>query len=258
MVIEPYAGLELDTYFENIGTEPVKVIGRGGLDRFLASSRSIQETLVSIPVIDRIAVLNELGATLAEELKGRKFQELVVGLAVSTGYSERLIEGELAFIPSILSSESLVNCLKGSLIGAPSSLNDFTEISDSESIWHLPAGPSLIVSSGNSIIPTIFPTAISLVTGNATLLKPSLSNYAGVVEIFRILDRLPQSSARDALREGLAISYYPHDSSVLKFALGQARMGVINFWGGGSARAAIKKLVGDNPHHPRFIVNEWP
>jgi hypothetical protein len=255
MAVEPYAGLGLDAYFETDQKHSVIVIGQAGLDRFIASSRSIQEKLVSIPVQDRMKVVCGLGEMLARETKEGRFQDVLSELATSTGYSEKLIEGELTYIPYILSSDNLLKCLKGSLIGAPSSLNDFTEISLNEYVWHLPAGPSMIVSSGNSIIPTIFPTAISLITGNATLLRPSLSNYSGVVEVFRILDRLPESAARDAMREALAISYYPHDSKVLKFALAQARMGVINFWGGGSARAVIKKSVSENPHNPRFIVN---
>ena len=255
MAIEPYSGQELETSTEAPGGVTVKVISRIGMDRFLGSSRSIQEKLTSIPIMERIHVVGLLGERLMDRMDRGEFQDLIVDLSASTGYSERLLEGELGFVPSFLSPENLLNSFKSSLIGAPSSLDGFTNVNNNESIWHLPAGPSVIISSGNSIIPTMVPTVISLVSGNATFLKPSLSNCSGVVEIFRTLDRLPFSIARDALREALAISYYSHDSPMLKHVLGQAKVGVINFWGGGMARSSIKKLVTENPNHPRFFVN---
>jgi hypothetical protein len=255
MTIEPYSGQELDTSMEYPGGVPAKVISRSGLERFLESSRTIQERLMSIPVLDRIHVIGRLGDRLTERMEQGDLQEMMDGLSVSTGYSERLIEGELAFIPAFLSSDNMIRCFKASLVGAPSSLDGFTQVNNNESIWHLPAGPSMIVSSGNSIIPTVVPTVVSLLSGNATILKPSLLNCIGVVEIFRTLDSLSPSAARDALREALAISYYSHDSPVLRYALGQAKMGVINFWGGGQARTSIKELVMENPNHPRFFAN---
>jgi hypothetical protein len=255
MAIEPYSGLELDTTTEAPGGVPIKVISRSGLEHFLRSSRAIQEKLMSIPIMERIQVAGRLGDKLTERIEEGSLQELMVDLTVSTGYSERLIEGELAFIPAFLSSENLARCFNASLIGAPLSLDGFTPVNNNESIWHLPAGPSMIVSSGNSIIPTVVPTIISLVSGNATLLKPSLSNCAGVVEIFRTLDRLSPSVARDAVREALAISYYSHNSPMLRYALSEAKIGVINFWGGGQARASIRKMVTENPNNPRFFVN---
>jgi len=255
MPIEPYAGLELETYSESAGGETVKVISRGGLDHFLSASTSVQRGLTAVPITERLAILEKVGVEFEADLQAGKLELSVDELSISTGYSERLIRGELAFIPSVLSSANLLKCLKGSLIGAPSSLNGFTDIGNGEWIWHLPAGPSLIVSSGNSIIPTIVPTALSLVTGNSTILKPSLSNCIGVVEVFRNLDQLPASEARDAMREALVISYFQHDSPVLRFALREAKIGVINFWGGGQARAAIKRMVEENPNRPRFHVN---
>ncbi len=255
MAIEQYSGLDLDTTIERVGPGSVRVISRSGLGRFLAESRSLQERLVSVPVQERLEVLDAFGIMLEGDLREGKFEGLIEGLATSTGYSERLISGELAFIPSVLSSGSLMKCLRSSMVGAPSSLEGFTEIGENEHIWHLPVGPALIVSSGNSIIPTIVPTVISVLTGNATILRPSRSNCAGVVGVFRILDRLHPSVARDAIREALAVSYYAHDSPVLRFALSEAQFGVINFWGGGLARSSIKRMVDDNPHRPRFFVN---
>jgi hypothetical protein len=120
---------------------------------------------------------------------------------------------------------------------------------------HVPVGPVLIISSGNSIVPTLIPTVVSLITGNMTILKPSIANYHGVTEVFKLLSEVPESRASKAIRAALVISYFGHDSPSLKMALEELPLGVINFWGAEPARSIVANMVNKNRHHPRFFVN---
>jgi hypothetical protein len=180
---------------------------------------------------------------------------LRAGLAKSTGYSENLIDLELSLVPSVLSASNLERNLTASLIGGPLALERFKEVDADESFLHRPAGPVFIISSGNSIVPTLIPTVLSLVTGNMTLLKPSLANYDGVLAVLRTMERAPPTLAKEAMRRALVVSYLSHDSPALDHLLTRSAVGVINFWGGEPARSVVAKKVAENRHRPRLIIN---
>lgn len=120
----------------------------------------------------------------------------------------------------------------------------------------MPIGPVFIISSGNSLIPPLIPTTFSLATGNFTLLRPSLANYCAVVKVYKLLNELSGTlEAAKPFSEALAISYFAHESPTLKHILLSAPLGLVNFWGGEPGRSAVGKLVSENPHHPRYLVN---
>ena len=183
------------------------------------------------------------------------YDGLRADLAKSTGYSENLIDLELSLVPSVLSASNLERNLMASLIGGPMALERFKEVDADESFLHRPAGPVFIISSGNSIVPTLIPTVLSLVTGNMTLLKPSLANYDGVVAVLRTIERVPPTPAKEAMRKALVVSYLSHDSPALDHVLTRSAVGVINFWGGEPARSVVAKKVAENRHRPRLIIN---
>jgi hypothetical protein len=87
-----------------------------------------------------------------------------------------------------------------------------------------------------------------------TILRPSISNYHGVIEVYNTLRTMNSDNAR-LMSEGLAISYFTHESPSLRYLLTKAKVGVVNFWGGDPARVEVSKLVSENPHRPRLIVN---
>jgi hypothetical protein len=120
----------------------------------------------------------------------------------------------------------------------------------------MPAGPSFIISSGNSVIPTLIPTVISLATGNFTVLKPSISNFQAVTEVFAGLREMAaRSPAAHLMARSLCVSYFGHDSPGLTAALSTAPFGVVNFWGGEPGRSSVAARLAQNPSHPRFFVN---
>jgi hypothetical protein len=249
-----YHGPPLDEV-KGTSAQDIAELSVTGVDHFLARSRRVQDELARVPVAQRLAVIDGMGRQWQELCQKGGSDEMRTDLAKSTAYSERLIDLELSLVPSVLNAANLERNLKASLIGGPSALERFEEVDGTERYLHRPAGPVLIISSGNSIVPTLIPTMLALVTGNLTLLKPSLSNYDGVVAVLRTLEMVPDTPAKEAMRNALAISYFSHDGPALEHLLSRSRVGVINFWGGEPARSMVARKVAENPNRPRLLVN---
>jgi hypothetical protein len=226
-----------------------------GVDQVLATSSVVQEELSSLSLRSRLDVIDAMGKAWYRDYEEGAHDGLRADLAKSTGYSENLIDLELSLVPSVLSASNLERNLMASLIGGSMALERFKEVDANESFLHRPAGPVFIISSGNSIVPTLIPTVLSLVTGNMTLLKPSLANYEGVIAVLRTIERAPPTPAKEAMRKALVVSYLSHDSPALEHVLTRSAVGVINFWGGEPARSVVAKKVAENHHRPRLIIN---
>lgn len=217
--------------------------------------KEIQDELSSTPISDRLKVLDEMGQVWDSGLKRGEFDGLKESLAKSTGYSENLIDLEFSFVPILLDMDNIRRNLEFSFRSIDG-LHKFVEVDEGEYYRYVPSGPVFIISSGNSLIPPLIPTTLSLVTGNMTILKPSLTNYFGVVKVLETLKKVSEkSSVAEKMLKALLVSYYTHDSLTLKFLLGKGEIGVVNFWGGEPARTEVGKLVSENPFHPKFIVN---
>ncbi|MBC7113373.1 MAG: aldehyde dehydrogenase family protein [Candidatus Methanomethyliales bacterium] len=243
----------LDTAVRVSGDLEVEEISEFGVQQLFSKAPDIQRKLSELNIDDRIQVFEEMGKIWEERLRKGQLDALKMTLSESTGYSDSLIEQELSLVCSVFDGESLRRSLEASL-GNTETLCKFVEISRGEYKRYFPAGPVFIISSGNSLIPPLIPTTISLLTGNMTILRPSISNYNGVIEVYNILRTMNSEKAK-LMSEGLAISYFTHDSPTLKYLLTKARVGVVNFWGGDPARLEVSKLVSENPHRPRLIVN---
>lgn len=256
-MIEPlYLGGNVESVKRGAGEEMVKEISEAGLMRILEEGRALQAEICGLPLEERLQVIDWLGEVWKERLMAGELATIKERLGDATGYPTKLIDIELSLVPRILNGEEIERNLGASLIGGGKGLEGFIRLNESEGLRHLPVGPSLIISSGNSIIPTLIPTTISMVTGNFTLLKPSLSNFEAVVEVFSGLRELmSRSPAAHLMARALCISYLGHDSPGLKTALASAPFGAINFWGGEPARSTVAALVAQNPAHPRFFAN---
>ena len=226
-----------------------------GVDQVLATSSAVQDELSSLSLQSRLDVIDAMGKVWYHDYEEGAFDGLRAELAKGTGYSENLIDLELSLVPSVLSASNLERNLMASLIGGPMALERFKQVDAGESFLHRPAGPVFIISSGNSIVPTLIPTVLSLVTGNMTLLKPSLANFEGVLAVLRTIERVPLTPAKEAMRRALVVSYLSHDSPALDHVLTRSAVGVINFWGGEPARSVVAKKVAENRHRPRLIIN---
>jgi hypothetical protein len=249
-----YTGPPLDEV-KGTTAQDITELSPTGVDQFLARAKSVQDELVKIPIGQRLAVIDGMGRYWHERYRDGGFEELRTALANGTTYSERLIDLELSLVPSVLNAANLERNLTASLMGGPTALDHFKEVDGTECFLHRPAGPVFIISSGNSIVPTLIPTMLALVTGNLTLLKPSLSNYDGVVAVLRTLEMVPDTPAKEAMRNALGVSYLSHDGPALEHLLSRSRVGVINFWGGEPARSTVARKVTENPNRPRLLVN---
>jgi hypothetical protein len=254
MDIAPLCTGDLETTERAAGGTRVRELSENAVGAFLSRARSVQSSLSSIPVSERLAVFDEVTNIWVGKVSSGRLSALRQNLSASTGYSERMIDLEFSLVPEMLNSANLQKNLDASFIGGARSLEAPARIAEGEHIRQLPAGPVFIISSGNSLIPPLIPTTLSLVTGNLTLLRPSLANYAGVSEVYSALSKVPSKTAR-LFEEALALSYFSHDSPVLKHLLTKAGLGVINFWGGEPARTSVGMQIAENRSHPRLIVN---
>ncbi len=231
-------------------------VSRESLREIINRSSEVQGRLSSLGVRERLRVIEEMGKLWRERLSDGRLEDLKKILAMTTGYSEKLIEMEFSLIPMVLSGENIRENLEYSPARDIRVFERFVEIKNGESFRISPAGPVLIISSGNSLLPAIIPSTISLATGNLTIVKPSLSNYLGVVEVFGALWEIAlNSEAARTMMDTLVVSYFTHDSSSLKYLLGEAELGVVNFWGGEPARTSVLRMVSENPNHPGILVN---
>lgn len=237
------------------GNPEVFEISPSALRGLVSSAGMVQAELSSIPIDERLQVIEHIARAWKQRLDRGDFEELKRDMSASTGYSPALMETELSFVPAVLGAANIRKNLDASVQGGADALFKFVEVDETEMFRHVPIGPVLIISSGNSIVPTLIPTVVSLVTGNLTILKPSIANYRGVCEVFRLLADVPDSRAARAMRSALVISYFGHDSPSLKLALEELPLGMVNFWGAEPARTIVANMVGKNRNHPRFFVN---
>jgi hypothetical protein len=239
-------------------TEPVEgrpqELTRAGSEALLKQAMEAQGKMADIPLEKRLEVIDEMRHEWEGRLNAGKMADLQALLMKKTGYSKSLIDLEFSLISQVLDPKTLRTNLEMSLIGGASSLDGFTDVGQGEAILNAPAGPTLIIASGNSIVPTLIPTVISLLAGNATILKPAAANYAGVVEALSCL-AMAKGEAGEAMRACLTVAYMNHDGEALNYLLGQAPVGVVNFWGGEPGRTSVRLKVAGNPHMPRFFAN---
>jgi len=252
--MEVMPNIEAEHVHKDIGENKIGELSIASIDAFLDRSKKVQENLSSIDISERMDVFEMMGEAWVANLAKGEYSDLARDLAGSTGYTENLMGIELGFVREMFSKENIERNLRYSFIKSIGGLNDFIVTEDGESYRYLPSGPVFIISSGNSLIPPLIPTTLSLVTGNCTILKPSLSNYKGVYEAYSLMKGIG-TKASDAMSDALAISYFTHDSGGLEHLLKKCRLGVVNFWGADPARTNIGVKVASNPHHPKYLIN---
>jgi len=253
MSLDPLCAHGVDLVPARAGDLEIREIAAASLERLIEAGITAQRRAASLGLEERLSVFRSLAEAWQRRLSGGSLENLMADLAKSTGYSRRLMEAEFRLVGSALDRGSLLRNLQSSL-GDPASLERFVETGPGQYVRHMPAGPVFIISSGNSLIPPLIPTALSLATGNFTILRPSLSNYRGVVEVLRPVQEIGTSAAK-LFSELLVIGYFRHDSPALAEMLSRSRLGVINFWGGEPARTEVSRKVSENPHHPRLVIN---
>lgn len=246
---------DLDVIEKDVNGYSIFEVSESYFKRNFPKFKEVQDELSSIPIFDRINVLSKVGQVWDGKLQHGQFDELKEKLAKSTGYSENLIDLEFSFIPILFDKDNIRRNLEFSFKNIEG-LYKFVKVDEGEYYRYIPSGPTFIISSGNSLIPPLIPTTLSLVTGNMTILKPSLTNYFGVVKILEILKEVSENSnVAERMLNALLVSYFTHDSTALRYLLKEGKIGVVNFWGGEPARTEVGKLVYENINHPRFLVN---
>jgi len=223
------------------------------LREYLSQAKTIQEELRSLGHEKRVRLLEGVRRAWTEKLESGSLEVLKKELVRNTGYSELMVEEDLRFVAEVFKKENIDSLINSGLEGGVGSLDDFVEVAPGEYVSNLPAGPAFIIASGNSVIPPLIPTITSLITNNLTILRPSLTNYIVIKEIFKILEDLGDEAL--VLGNALLITYLSHNSKVLEYLLKEAPLGVVNYWGGEPGRTLVYRAVAENPHKPKLIVN---
>lgn len=253
MIMAPLAfGRELDVTDAADGR--LQELTRKGAEALMRQALEAQKALAKFSLEKRLEVVDDARREWERRSSQGKLDELQAQLVKRTGYANGLIDLEFNLISQVLDPALLRTNLQISLVGGSSSIEGLVDVGHGESILNAPAGPTLIIASGNSIVPTLIPTMVSLLTGNATILKPAAANYPGVAEVLSCLSA-SSGEAAEALRACLTVVYMNHEAEALQYLLGQAPVGVVNFWGGEPGRTSVRLKVAGNPHMPRFFAN---
>ncbi len=230
-------------------------IDRPSMEAIVAKADRLQRAAAALPLEKRLKTIEEMGDIWRARWKSGELDDVAQRLAQNTGYSPEVIKLEMAFVAEVLDPIKMLKNLNSTLRGGAESLERMVEIAGDEHIRNHPSGPALIISSGNSLVPPFIPTISSLVTGNLTILKPSLANYEAVVAVISTLEEAVKRTGATEMLDLLVVSYFAHGSPVLDYLLSHARIGVVNFWGGDPARGEVSAKVARNPHMPRYFSN---
>lgn len=222
------------------------------LSSLLRDAVELQHELSNIPLSERLKAVQLIGDAWRKKLEEDKLYRIKEGLVKATGYSPSLVEMEMKLVTEVFNPGNVRKVLDSGLVGGSRSLEEPVEVAPGELIRNLPIGPVLVIGSGNSIIPPLIPTVLSLTIGNFTILRPSLANFEAVKEVYSALEELPEDNP---LRRALLVSYFTHESRNLMYLLERAPIGLVNYWGGEPGRTAISRAVAANRYRPRLILN---
>ena len=266
MKLSPYKGRDviLEDLAEGKAQEPYSEILEPTTETFqklFSKASQIQKELKDVGVDEKLEIIESVGK-LWENPNYERRKRLQGILPKSTGYHLSMIEFELSYIPKIFNKAELTNAFNNPYcFGNKKILDEFIEVGKNEYLKAEPVGSTFVIGAGNATIPTLVPLSISLLTNNLTIIKPSIVNYAGLFEVmesFEDLEKTVCSEKRENVRKmtnATVIAYMGHDSKAYDYLLEQAKVGAINFWGGGRALSQIKEKVARNPHNPRFVLN---
>lgn len=266
MKLSPYKGRDviLEDLAEGKAQEPYSDILEPTTETFqklFSKIPQLQKELKDVGVDEKLEIIESVGK-LWENPNYERRKNLQDILPKSTGYHPSMIEFELSLIPKLFNKTELTNAFNNPYcFGNKKILDELVEVGENEYLKAEPLGSTFVIGAGNATIPTLVPLSISLLTNNFTIIKPSIANYAGLYEImesFEDVEKNINSDKRESIRKmtnATVIAYMGHDSKAYDYLLEEAKIGAINFWGGGQALSKIKKKVAENPHNPRFVLN---
>jgi len=188
--------------------------------------------------------------------------ETVVANLVDCGYPTRSAQIELALLLQLLSDTHL-----RAVIENPAALPNghalldgrLVEIGPGVCVSGAPAGPVLIVGSGNSLIPAVTATVQALLASCPVALRGSQANHAALALLLAGLGRAGDpvlTALLDRVHPFFLDHRDPAQAEQLRRLVRTGPFAVGNFWGGRSALDSLVADLGHNPHHPVAIAME--
>lgn len=227
------------------------------LKRLLSEQREIIKEIYELGVERRLAFLEQIRVLWREKFVSKKYEPLIEELSKKTGYSKTNVELDLSLVERVFNKETIEVALDKGLIGGYKSLDEPILIGDDEYIVNRPIGSVYIIASGNSVVPPLIPTVISLAIGNLTFLRPSLVNFDAIEKVYEVFKEAYHIGVRDAevMIKSLALLRLRHDDPLFDELLAMHNFSAINYWGGEPGRSRVVSLVAKNPYRPKLIIN---
>lgn len=228
---------------------------------FLDGLRGGVGQLLRFTTADKIEAFAAAGAFLRSE-RGAPVTAELERMLVAAGYPPRSARLEPALLAGFWSRPQLdaIADNPAALRGGRALLDGaLVEVAPGVRLTGFPAGPLLVIGSGNSLVPAAVAATTSLLASCPVVVRGSRLNQPVLEHAFAAL-RGAGDPVLAALLEHvhlLALDHRrPEDAADLRWLLRSGPFAAANFWGG---RAALDELVaelGHNPAHPIAIPME--
>jgi len=217
--------------------------------------------LLDIPVDEKLEAFDQASQFL-NSARGKATREGLRVALESSGYLPRSARHEIEALAGFLSRRHLE-----SLVDNPSVLpggrrlldGGFVTIGPGVAVTGMPAGPLLVVGSGNSFVPSVVASVIGLLASCPVALRGAGINQPILESLFAAL-KTCGSRLLASLLDHLHLFFLDHadpaQGEVLRRVLREGPFAAGSFWGGRQALDALVKGFGENPRHPMAIPME--
>lgn len=197
---------------------------------------SRKRALIKTPVSEIVDVLNSLSLFWKEN---KHPEELISQIEMESGFTRQEVEETLAFLPHLLSEESLLKRLRAEFTNM-NMLDRFAKLPHQETLVKAqPLGLILHITAGNVFLSSLDSLIMALVTKNLSILKVSSGNKAFPLYFARTLKKIDTSSV---LSDKFAILHWKGGDETIEKPL-KKKVNAIVAWGGEEMISSIRKDI---------------
>jgi hypothetical protein len=228
---------------------------------FLHGLRGEVAELLRFTTDEKIAAF-DAGARFLGTERGRAVLDEIARELIQGGYPERSARLDPAMLPAFLARDNLASIVDNpaALPGGRALLDGaFVEIAPGVTMSSFPAGPVLVIGSGNSFMPAVVATIEALLASCPVVLRGSRINQPVLERVFAALREAgdPTLAALVARVHLFFLDHrVPEEASRLHWLLRHGPFAAGNFWGGRVAIDELTAELGRNPAHPVAIPME--
>jgi hypothetical protein len=215
--------------------------------------------LLRLSTAQKIEALAAAGELLRSE-GGAPIVAELERMLIDRGYPKRSANLEPQLLATFLSPQHL-----DAIVDNPAALpggralldGGQVEIAPGVQLTGFPAGPLLVIGSGNSMMPALVATVHALLASCPVVVRGSRLNHPVLEHVFSSLRSIGHPVLATMLDQvhSLSIDHRdPEDARRLHWLLRHGPFAAVNLWGGRAALDALVAALGANPHHPVPIL----